>query len=164
MPKEPIKVLGVNPGTRYIGMACFEDRHLLDWGIKSFNGRWCRQKSTKVIETIASLIDYHQPNVISVKKLHPSRSSKNLIFVTEEVFKQAKKRRLRIRKYTIGEIKEYFSPDKKANREKIAEMLVDHHPALWHELQKERKNNTLYHLRTFEAVALAAICLDQLTR
>jgi len=31
MPQNPLKVLGINPGTRYLGIAYFYGDDLLDW-------------------------------------------------------------------------------------------------------------------------------------
>lgn len=164
MPKKALKVLGINPGTRYIGIACFEGDSLIDWGIKVINGKWSRKKRAKATEIISMLIEYYQPDAVSVKKLHSSRISNNLSFIADEIARQAKKNRLRFRRYSIKEIKSFFCPGKKTNRKKIIKHLTATYPVLHREMDREDNSNNTYHLRMFEAVALAVICIHRLTK
>jgi hypothetical protein len=164
MPQNPLKILGINPGTRYLGIAYFDGDDLLDWGIKVINGKWSRRKRAKVTDIISRLIEYYRPNVIVIKKLHPSRSSKNLLCLCEEIVQQAKKKRLRLRRYSVEDLKFHFYPGVKSNRRKLAKHLAANYPVLCHELKKEKNSNNLYHLRMFEAVALAVLCLCKLNK
>jgi len=99
-----------------------------------------------------------------IKKLHPSRSSKNLLCLTEEIVRQARKKRLGLRHYSVDELKSHFYPREKSNRRKLAKHLAVTYPVLHHELKKEKNSNNLYHLRMFEAVALAKLCLNKLKK
>jgi len=164
MLQSPLKILGINPGTRYLGIAFFDGEDLLDWGIKVINGKWTRRKRAKATDLISRLLDYYKPNVIVIKKLHPSRSSKNLLCLCEEIVHQARKKRLRLRRYSVEDLKAYFYPRQKANRRKLARCLALTYPVLVHELDKEKKSSNLYHLRMFEAVALAVLCLRKLNK
>jgi len=164
MLQNPLKILGINPGTRYLGIAYFDGDDLLDWGIKVINGRWTRRKRAKVADLISRLIEYYRPNVIVIKKLHPSRSSKNLFCLSEEIVHQARKKRLRLRRYSVEDLKSNFYPHEKANRRKLAKYLALSYPVLFYELNKEKNSNNLYHLRMFEAVALAVLCLRKLNK
>ncbi len=147
-----------------MGIACFDGDNLLDWGIKVMNGKWSRKKRAKATEIISILIEYYRPDVVVVKKLHPSRSSKNLICIAEEIAQQAKRKRLRLRRYSVDELKSYFFPGKKNNRRGLAIQLTTNYPALRHELARESKSNNSYHLRMFEAVALAVTCLNKINK
>ncbi len=147
-----------------MGIACFDGDDLLDWRIKVINGKWSRRKRTKITDIISQLIEYYHPNVIVIKKLHPSRSSKNLICIAEEIAHQVKRKRLRLRRYSVDELKSYFFPGKKTNRRRLAIQLTTTYPALRHEMARERKSSNSYHLRMFEAVALAVICLNKINK
>jgi len=164
MPIKPLKILGVNPGTRYLGYANLNNEELTDWGIKVVKGKWSRKKKEKVLEIIMKLIEYYEPNVVAIKKVHPSHGSRNLFRLTDDIVLIGKKKHLKIRYYSIRELKTFFCPGKKANRLILAQRLSSVYPALYHELKKETARERPYYLRMFEAVALGALCFYRVGR
>ena len=70
-------ILGINPGTRYLGFAVFCGPELRDWGVKVATGPCSRQKMEKLKKIVLGLIGQYKPEVLAIKKLHPSRSSPN---------------------------------------------------------------------------------------
>ena len=85
MPKEPLKIIGINPGTRYLGIAVFEGPNLMDWRIKVLKGNWSKEKIKKAIKIISEFIDRYEPDALAIKKLHPSRRSRNLAQLTAKI-------------------------------------------------------------------------------
>ncbi|MCH8903558.1 MAG: crossover junction endodeoxyribonuclease RuvC [Bacteroidetes bacterium] len=157
MDNESEVILGIVPGTRYLGIAVMHDSELRDWRIKTFSGRWSSAKKKKILNAIERIINQHQVTSISLKKFHPSRSSKNLIELISEIRQLAKSKRLEVYSYTVDEIKASFSDEKMMNKKCLAKMLIDRNPEFRFELNQERKNPSSYHIRMFEAVALAKI-------
>ena len=157
-----IKVVGLNPGTRYIGIAVFYGSELRDWQVKNIESRWSEDKMAKVIMVLSSLIDCYKPDVLAIKKLHPSRSSPNLNRLVDRIKELSRRKGLRVCQYTIDELKRHFQPEARITRRELADMVASEYPILFHELNREQANINPYYVRMFEAVALGSICLNHL--
>ncbi len=84
MVKQTITVIGINPGTRYLGISVFHETELRDWRIKVIKGKCQKEKIERGMMIVSSLVEEYKPNVLSIKRIHPSRSSQDLsMFVTQ---------------------------------------------------------------------------------
>ena len=164
MIKKPIKILAVNPGTRYLGIAIFRGAELRDWGVKVVEGKWSEEKINKIKTIILSLIDKYEPDVLSIKKLNLCRSSSNLTRLSNKIKNLARRKGLIVYQYSIGDLKAFFSPKDKINKKKMAAIVTREYPALCHELGKEKSRKNSYYLRMFESVALGLVCYRQLDK
>ena len=154
MKKGANRTVGINPGTRYLGIAVFDGSELFDWRIKVFPGKWTKEKMTRMLELISGLIERYRPRLISLKKLHSSRSSKNLKTLVSRIVAIAKRNKVRVVRYSIKELEKIFLADKKPNKRNLAEKIVSDFPVLIHENEKEKANKNSYYMRAFEATAL----------
>ena len=161
MARKTLRIVGINPGTRYLGLAVFCGHELRDWQVKNLDGRWSDDKIAKTLSALLSLIDSYEANILAVKRLNPSRSSPNLNKLATEIENLSKMRKLRICAYSIDEIKRYFQ---QGNKKNLAEIMASAYPILYHELRKEQTNLNPYYIRMFEAVALGSLCLRRLDR
>src|SRR4030042_3324141 len=162
MAKESLKIIGINPGTRYMGIAVFDGPELMDWRIKVLDGKGLSEKIKKAVKILSGLIDQYRPNVLAIKKLHPSRRSRNLAQLTARIKEFCRRKGLKVYQYSIKDIEEFFIEEDKLNKKNLAEAIVLENPALFHELQKEKANKNPYYGRVFEAVALASACSQRL--
>ena len=164
MAKESLKIIGINPGTRYLGIALFQGPELWDWRIKVFEGRWTKAKMEKIKEAILGFIKRYDPDVMAIKKLHPSRSSPNLKKLVANIKELSRRKGLKVCQYSIKELESFFNPEEKINKKGLAEVIASEYPVLSHEFSKEKSNKNAYHIRMFEAVALGAVCFHQLDK
>ena len=162
MPKKITKILAINPGTRYLGIAVFEGPELLDWRVKVIKGKWSKEKQQKTLAVARLFIDQYETDVLAIKKLHRSRSSANLNLLVSRIKQVSKRKGLRIHQYSIKDVESFFFPGVKSNKNKLAETITLKYPFLLHEFNKENANKNSYHIRVFEAVALGAVCSQQL--
>jgi len=162
MPKEPLKIIGINPGTRYLGIAVLQGPELRDWRVKVLKGKWSKEKMKKAVEIISEFIDRYEPNVLAIKKLHPSRRSQNLAQLVDRIKEFSRRKGLKVFQYSIKDVEEFFIEEDKLNKKNLAEAIVLENPALFHELQKEKAHKNSYYIRVFEAVALGSRCFHQL--
>ncbi len=155
------KIIGINPGTRYTGIAVFHGLELRDWQVRNIDGRWSDDKMTNIILSLSSLIDCHKPDALAIKKLHPSRSSPNLKELVDRVNKLAKRKGLKVCQYTIDELKAHFQS---GSRRELAEKVTEEYPILSHELRvyltRDRAWKERYQQNMFDAVALGLIALS----
>lgn len=164
MIKKPIKILALNPGTRYLGIAIFRGAELRDWGVKVAGGKWSKEKEKKIKDIILALIDEYKPSILAIKKLNPCRSSSNLTRLSTKIKSLSRRKGLRVYQYSIGDLKAFFSPKDKINKKNIAEIVTRDYPALCHELRKEKSHKNSYYIRMFEAVTLGLVCYRKLDR
>ena len=161
MIKEFLRIIGINPGTRYLGLAVFQDRSLVDWRIKRLDGKWSKKKVDKAIDAISEYIELYRLNTIALKKLHPSHSSKNLRLLVSRIKALAQRKKIKVCQYSIKELEEFLLNEERHNKKALAEKMVSDYPCLIHELEKEKAHKNPYHLRMFEAVALGTACFHK---
>jgi Holliday junction resolvasome RuvABC endonuclease subunit len=164
MHKEPLRILAVNPGTRYLGVAIFRGPEILDWGVKVVGGKTPAEKRKAARLILLELIDQYYPDALAVKRLHPSRSSPCLNELVGQMKILSRRRGLKIYQYSIQEVKDSLAVGNKTNRRKLATLLAAMYPALIYDLQQESQNRNPYRMRMFEAVALAIVCYQQLEK
>jgi Holliday junction resolvasome RuvABC endonuclease subunit len=162
MPQKTIKIIGINPGTRYMGIAVLYGPELMDWRIKVLEGRWSKEKIKKAINILSALIDQYKPDVLAIKKLHPSRRSENLVRLTNKMREFSRRRKLRVYRYSIKGIENSFIERGRLNRQNLIKAMVELYPILHHDLKKEKDHKNPYYFRMFEAVAVASACAQKL--
>jgi len=158
-----MRIIGINPGTRYIGFAIFHGSELRDWGVKNIEGRWSKDNLKKATKIISDMIGQNEPNIISIKQPHPSWSSSNLNQLVARIKELSRRKRIRTYQYSIDDLKTFFHYGK-INKRQLAEMITSDYPFLHYELEKERAIINPYYVRMFEAVAVGSICLNYLDR
>ena len=160
MTRVPKRILGINPGTRYLGYAVLYGEELMDWGIKVLAGKWKEEKIKKSIRIVADLIDRYGINVLAIKKLHPARRTENLMRLTNKIKFFVKRKGLRIFQYSIKDVEKLLIGYGKMNKYNLAVSLIGRYPMLQNEIKKEVSPNDIYFSRAFEAVALGEAILD----
>jgi Holliday junction resolvasome RuvABC endonuclease subunit len=164
MPKKPLKILGLNPGSKYLALAILQGSDLRYWGIKVLKGTRPKGKIEKTREILSDLIERYDLNVLAVKKLHRSRSSKNLNLLTARIREFARRKGSKVYEYSLRDLEEFFSPEEKINKKQMAELVASQYPFLFPPLEKEKENKNPYLIRMFEAIALGIRCFDQLDK
>jgi Holliday junction resolvasome RuvABC endonuclease subunit len=164
MFKKPITILGINPGSRYLGIAVFHGPELLDWRVKVFKGKWCKEKMKRIAKIVSQFIEQYQDNALAIKKLNPSRSSGNLNRLVSQIKGIARRKKLKVYQYSIKDLEAFFSDGERMNKKKLAEIIASEYPVLLHELGKEKSHKNPYHIRMFEAVALGSVCFHHLDK
>lgn len=161
--KKPRVVLGINPGATYVGIAVLYGTDLQEWCIKTIKGQWSSEKADKHIAIISECIERYAPDAIAIKALHPARSSTQLDELVARIAALCKRKRILCRSYTIKAAEECFAVEGNiTNKRQLAEMVAARYPVLFHELYREKSRKNPYHMRMFEAVALATCCVQEI--
>jgi Holliday junction resolvasome RuvABC endonuclease subunit len=162
MVKKITTIIGINPGTRYLGISVFHGSELRDWRVKVVKGKQSKEKINSAIKIISSFIGEYKPDAVAIKKLHSSKSSVNLNKLVTKIKECSKRKKLKVYEYSIKELEAFFVLEGKTNKKKMAEMIASKYPVLCNELNREKQRKNPYHIRMFEAVALGSICFYQL--
>jgi Holliday junction resolvasome RuvABC endonuclease subunit len=165
MANEHQTVIGINPGSRYLGVAVIRDGDLREWNVKVFKRKRTQKKLQSAEKILLELIDLYDPTALSIKVLHPSRRSKYLEEMVVMLKNIARTHRIRVVQYAIEDLKEDSSgPEVINNKRKLTETITAKYPALFHDLNRERGHRNPYHVRMFEAVSLASACYRKLEK
>jgi Holliday junction resolvasome RuvABC endonuclease subunit len=162
MAKETLKILGINPGTRYLGIAVLQGPELMDWRIKILKGKWSEEKMQKALGIVSDFMERHQPNILAIKKLHTSRRSENLLRLANKIKEFSKRKKIKVYQYSIKEVENLFIEDEKLNKRNLIEVMAKRYPILYHDLNREKSHKNPYYFRVFEAVAMASACSQKL--
>lgn len=162
MPKEPPRILAINPGSRYIGFAAFRGSELLDWGMRVISAQTPRGAVRVAGQIVKEAIERFQPDTLAVKRLHASRSSASLDRLADSIRELSHSRKLEFHQYSITELKNILCSDAEGNKRRLAAEVVATYPVLSHAFQQEMANRNPYYHRMFEAVALGIVCYRQL--
>jgi Holliday junction resolvasome RuvABC endonuclease subunit len=161
MPKESPRILAINPGSRYIGFAAFRGPELLDWGVRVISATTPRGRVRVAGQILKEAIDRFRPDVLAVKRLHSSRTSISLDRLTDSIRELSRRRKIKVRQYSITELKKVLCSGAKGNKRRLAAEVAATYPVLSRDFQKEMANRHPYYLRMFEAVALGVVCYRQ---
>ena len=164
MPRRPLRIIGINPGSKYLALAIFKGSDLRYWAIKVLEGKWSKEKMEKAKEVISDLIVRYDLNILAIKRLHPSRTSRNLNRLVAKIKEFSKRKGLRVYDYSLKNLERFFCPGEKINKGQMAELIASEYPFLLPVLEKERKNKNSYAIRMFEAIALGIRCFRQLDK
>ncbi|HUI30727.1 MAG TPA: hypothetical protein VLX91_10955 [Candidatus Acidoferrales bacterium] len=162
MQSKPTRIIAVNPGWRHTGIAVFRESELDDWWVKSMRQKTVDQAHHDITAMISDIMDTNKSEVLAIKKLHPARSSKNLMEITKRLKNWAARKGLLVCEYSIKEIEAFLLSSGRLNKTHLMEEVAARYPILYSELEKGRRSKSYYLGRAFEAVALGMICLTKL--
>ncbi|MEW6060796.1 MAG: hypothetical protein AB1600_02535 [Bacteroidota bacterium] len=158
MQKEDHKILAVNPGSRYVGIAVFLGTELRDWAVKVI------KNEKKIGDIISHYIHQYGITHCAVKRLHPSRTSKVLNQAVALLKNYVNTHIGCLYEYSIDDVKKNLVPNEKTNKKRLMDEIVVRYPFLQNDLNREGRNKNPYLIRMFEAVGIGACCLQEIDK
>ena len=167
MLQTPPTVLGLDPGTRYLGFALVRGRELLEFGVKELkNGERPYDVIGQARRVVLRLIALHAPQTVAIEApyLLPTPRTAVLSTLTQEIHERAKETGAEVVELKPEQVRQSLTGNSKATKYQVAQWLVRERfpelaklaprrpkvPALWL-TSRER-----YWLHMFDALALAA--------
>ncbi len=162
MTRKEISILAVNPGTKYLGLAVFQGSDLIYWGTKVLRGKWSPRKLRNAERLLLDIIDKYGISVLSLKRVHPSRTSTNLRSLVASIEGLAEKRGLTVHRYELADLRKFFAVGLKANKTAILRLALARYHFLSDQIDREEKHKHPYFIRMFEAIAAGLVVLGRL--
>jgi len=167
MPQSQPVILGLDPGTRYLGFALIRGKELLEYGVKELkNGERPYDVIGQARRIVLRLIALHGPQTVAIEApyLIPTLRAAVLSTLTQEVHERAKETGAQVVELKPEEVRLALTGNPKATKYEVAQWLARRRfpevgalvpqkpkiPALWL-TSRER-----YWLHMFDALALAA--------
>jgi Holliday junction resolvasome RuvABC endonuclease subunit len=154
---KPHTILGISPGTRTIGIAIWSNNHLSQWQIKAFKGSWGESKQRDILYSVKTIIDGYGITDLAIKKQDVAYISPALQQLVSEIQLMAKRKEVKIKVYTLTELKRFCSDDRKLTKAQMIRFVAEKNPVLHYEYNKEQKNRNPYYAKMFEAIIAAML-------
>src|SRR3989442_15546833 len=164
-PPNTTRILAVEPGIQYLGIAILEGEELIWYGIKAFPGRktlpYMRQEIQQYLSTL--LKKFH-PDVLAVEEPFYAQSmlSKNLRTLTTDIKTWGRWKGLRVYSYLPTAVKAYFCRDQQT-KESLAMVMIEKYPFLARYLPLLPWNRR-YWFHVFDPVSLGLMSQRKLLR
>lgn len=158
MQKEDHKILAINPGSRYVGIAVFLGTELRDWAVKVI------KKERKIVDIISHYIHHYGITHCAVKKLHHSRTSRALNQAMGLLKNYVNSHIGCLYEYSIDDVKKNLLPNEKTNKKRLMDEIVLRYPFLQNDLNREGRSKNPYLIRMFEAVGIGTCCLQEIDK
>src|SRR3972149_8292048 len=131
-----LKILSINPGSRYLGIAVFDGTELCDWAVRVVKGKDIREKRRFVRGLIVEQSKRYGVSVLVLKKFHPSRSSRVLGQIVSEAKSFAATQNLTLHEFSMGDVESILSSAKRGNKKLLMEEVAARYPFLFREVQQ----------------------------
>ena len=161
----PKRIMAVNPGMQYLGIAILEGENLLWYSVKTFPGRkTLPSMRLEVQQFLAQFLQKYSPSVLAIEEpfYAPSLQSDNLKKLTRNIKTWGKWKGLRVYGYYPPAVKAFFCRDD-PTKQSLAEAMVVQYPFLSQYLSVLGWKRP-YWFHVFDAVGLGLMCHRKLTR
>ncbi len=157
------RIIAIDPGTRNIGYAVFDDGSLKYFGVKTVS-RICRladilQEGRSIID---GLLEDFRPQVLVVEQTYfgNNSGSETLNRLVHAIKRAGKRKRLGVMSIPVNTVRKSVCGDGWANKEKVAKALSKMYPQLRPYSKTNREWKKDFHQNMFDAVALGRAALN----
>ena len=170
-------VLGIDPGTRFMGFGVLKGRTLLDYGVHTLrNGRRPYDLLGQARDHLFASIRDHRPTIVAIEEplLIPSKRAALVSAIAQELHERARELGIRVVEIVPSRVRETVAGNPKATKIEVAEALVRHGFEELDPLVPKRPARAVlglsdrerYWLHAFDAVATAlgaaSVCTSEL--
>ncbi len=164
--KKEKKIIAIDPGTRYQGVAVFQGKKLIFSSVKILHAKGPLRKRLKEVEKVfSSLIEDYAPDVLAIERpfFFWTEQSKFLDAIIDEIKRLARKERIRVHEFSPLAVRKIICGDDRATKKVVAELVSSIYPELKNRLNQRRKTRELYWGHMFDAVGLGVCYLKKYT-
>jgi crossover junction endodeoxyribonuclease RuvC len=157
MIKHKVKILAIDPGTKYIGVAFLEGIKLIYHGVKVIpNEKFPKEKLKEGREIILRLIRDYRPDVLVVERsfFANNRTASLLHVFINEIRAIGKKKGVKVISYAPSTVRKRIAGNGRASKEELSVIIVSKYPELKVYLSQDRAWKNQHHQNMFDAIAL----------
>ena len=164
MSQNNSKILAIDPGTREMGIAFFDDGKLIYYGVKTIKkGKSPSETLKEGRKIILRLIKDFKPNVLVVEKAFfaNNRNASLLNVLVDEIKAIGKRKGLKVVSFAPSTVKKAICGNGRASKREVARIIVSKYSELKVYLTQDRAWKELYHQNMFDGVALALLVISR---
>ncbi len=144
-------IIGISPGTYLFGFAVFRRGQLVNYGVKTYPGKWSKKKFYHIMNSVERLLEKHAPEIIVMKVADIKSLSDNVELIRAGIENLAEKKGIQVFKCALQDIKRACCDDSKMEAEELHKCLMEQYPILSSK-KSEKINWHIYNGKMFEAV------------
>jgi crossover junction endodeoxyribonuclease RuvC len=151
------KILAIDPGTKYMGVAFFDGKKLVYHGVVTIpNLKSPREKLQEGRRTILRLIHDFKPEILVVEKTFFANNKNSVLLntFTREIQNIGKKQGLQVSSFAANTVRKYVCGNGFASKEETAKVLITKYPELKPHLNSNRRWKEKFYRNMFDAVAV----------
>jgi RNase H-fold protein (predicted Holliday junction resolvase) len=176
MKGEKIKILAVNPGPKYLGLAMFKDVELVYWAIKKLRSEEMSRSQlfAKVGQIVGTLVSDYKPDFMVIGEPAPRRikDSPALKGIAARIKSMGKRKVRRVYIFPALKVRKHLCQGEKPTKMNVGRIIVTrYYPWLYHRYEKDRRKDEKgqwwkrkYHTCLFDAVALGIYGYQKLNK
>ena len=152
------RVLGIDPGTRHLGMAVLEGHELVHAMVHELDGRSPQQVLSSARRHVQRLLSAYTPETVVIEKTYfdRGRHAPLLRLVTDEVESTARRRGMTVVLLAPSVVKKRITGHGHAGKDIVGKAVGRGFPQLRAYLAPDRKWKARYRSNLFDAIAIAA--------
>ncbi|HUI28932.1 MAG TPA: crossover junction endodeoxyribonuclease RuvC [Candidatus Acidoferrales bacterium] len=158
------RILAIDPGTHYIGVAVLVGPKLVYYGVKTLSRRKPTREALKEgRKVIGLLIDDFSPSILAVEKTFFAKSSNGTLLNTfaREIVWIGKRRGLSVEVMAANTVRKIVCKNGKATKQDVGKAVVSLYPELSPYLSSDRRWKEKFYYNMFDAVALGLASNDK---
>jgi len=162
MSKHNVKILAIDPGTKYTGIAFLDGEKLVYHSVSVINGRLPHGKLMEGRKIILRLIKDFKPNVLVIERsfFANNRTASLLHVFINEIKAIGKRKELKVISYAPTTVRKFICGNGRADKKTLSEVIVSRLPELKVYLTQDRAWKERYHQNMFDAIALGLMALS----
>ena len=163
MLRNKTKILSLDPGTKHLGFAVFEDTELVDYGVKSIR-QGSQRSILQHIDVITNRwIKTLDPDYLVLEKNVFSQIQYNLrlMIVIRQIKNLAEKNGIRHYEYDPRAVRKVICNDGNATKKRVSEVLITYFPELIPYMKSNKVWVIKYYQNMFDAIAVGMTFMKQ---
>jgi crossover junction endodeoxyribonuclease RuvC len=151
------RILGIDPGTKYIGFALLEKEKLVHYGVKTIPRLQTSKETLKEGKRIVSrLMDDFRPDILVVEKTFFANNKDSVLLntFTDQIRWIGKRKGFKVLSIATNTVRKHVCGNGAASKEEVARVIALKYPQLTPYLTSDKKWKERYHQNMFDAVAL----------
>jgi hypothetical protein len=150
-------ILGISTNTRLVGVAIIDEGKLREYSIRLYKSSWSPAKATKIITGLKSSVSRYSVKkvVLSIPPEH--HQTKEFKFLRNRIAAYFSKKGIPLIEAPPETLEALVPEDEKKVKQTLMKVLASRFPELHAYRQKELRNNHVYYIKMFEAIAVAAV-------
>lgn len=161
MSKHNSKILAIDPGTKYMGVALLDGEKLVYHGVSVISDGSSREKLKAGKKIILRLINDFRPDVLVVERsfFNNNKRASLLNVLVDKMKAIGKKKGLRVLSYAPTTVRKFICGNGWTDKKTASEVIVSIYPELRIYLTQDKAWKERYHQNMFDAVALGVMAL-----
>jgi Holliday junction resolvasome RuvABC endonuclease subunit len=158
MKNQHRRILAIDPGTRFMGIAFLDNGKLIYHTVKVFpKGGSPQETPQRARDAVLRFINDLEPQVIAVERtfFSQNRNTALLNVLFDEIRSIARRKKLAFLSYAPSTVKKFTCGNGWAGKKEVATVIVGRFPELKPYLHQTTASKERFHQNMFDAVALA---------